>query len=115
MSSPHHQKDRVECVGSLLVSSQDMQELSDAPTPSFSDVHIPTPSSLPEVYLKKRVTAGTLLVSSADLNSPERHQEEAVPKQQDGPDTASPTLRKRITNHLNGPAPADSEVDTWAD
>ena len=107
MSSPH-QKDKVECVGSLRVSSQDMQELSDAPTPSFSGRHIP----LPEVFLQKRVSAGTLLVPSADLNSPEH--EEPVPKQQDGPDT-SPTLRKRITERLNGPAPADSEVDTWAD
>jgi hypothetical protein len=86
-----------------------MQELSDAPTPSFSYVDISTPS-FPEVYLKNRVTAGTLLVSSTDLKSPK---EEPVPKQ-DGPDT-SPTLRNRITNHLNGPAPANSEADTWAD
>jgi hypothetical protein len=107
MSSP--QKDKVECVGTLLVSSHDMQELSDAPTPSFADVHVPRPS-FPEVYLKKRVTAGTLLVSSTALNSSE---EETVPKQ-DGLDT-SPTLRKRITARLNGPAPDDSEVDTWAD
>jgi hypothetical protein len=108
MSPP--QKDVVECVGTLLVSSHDVQELSDVPTPSLlSEAHIPTPS-FPDVYLKKRVSAGTLLVSPKDLKSPE---EKPVPKQDDG-DTSS-TLRKRITNRLTGPAPPDSEVDTWAD
>jgi hypothetical protein len=102
---PSPQKDKVECVGSLLVSTHDVQDLSDAP-----EVHIP---SFPEGNLKRRVTAGTLLVSSTDLKTPAG--EESDPKQ-DGPDTSgATTLRKRITNRLNGPAPEDSEADSWAD
>jgi len=46
-------KNTVECVGSLVVPSHDVEELSDV--------------KLPEVNLKKRVTAvGTLLVPTDD-------------------------------------------------
>jgi hypothetical protein len=46
-------KNTIECVGSLVVPSQEVEELNDV--------------KLPEVNLKKRVTAvGTLLVPSDD-------------------------------------------------
>mmetsp|Transcript_6167 Transcript_6167/g.11253 ORF Transcript_6167/g.11253 Transcript_6167/m.11253 type:complete len:87 (+) Transcript_6167:1378-1638(+) len=83
MSKPEEQ---VECVGSLLVHSTDVKELSDAPLGNHGDakntiecvgtlvvnsneveeLSEPTQSS-PSVNLKKRATAvGTLLVSVDD-------------------------------------------------
>jgi hypothetical protein len=85
--------DPVECVGSLLVHSSNIQELSEGA------------SMLPAVNLRQRVTAGTLLVKSDDLRSPEdNHTQQGV------------SIQKRlITNKLNGPAPSDEEADSWAD
>jgi hypothetical protein len=95
MSKNH---DEVECVGTLLVHSSDVKELSDRPSDSLS---------LPTVNLSKRVTAGTLLVMPDDLRSPEQH---------DSPNNdAGVSIQKRLHNTLNGPPPADSEADTWAD
>ncbi|KAG7354056.1 hypothetical protein IV203_003412 [Nitzschia inconspicua] len=87
--------DVVECVGSLLVHTSDVQELSS----------MSVASTLPTVNLRQRVTAGTLLVKSDDLRSPdqERNTENNV------------SFRKRLTKRLNGPAPADEEADSWAD
>ena len=46
----------VECVGSLLVATNDVKELSDVKAPTAS----PT--------IKRRVTVGTLLVNTDDLD-----------------------------------------------
>ena len=68
---------KTECVGSMLVQSSDMQELSDSsPNPHFPDMH------LPAINLQKRVTVGTLLVQQDDL---ETHHN----KKQDEPDHSS--------------------------
>lgn len=87
---PNATNDKVECVGTLLVHSSDVQELSDAPAPH-----------LPEVNLQKRVTAGTLLLPPEDMDSP--------PKE--AKDVGSPSLQRRITERLNGPAPPLEETE----
>ena len=75
-----------ECVGSLLVPTSDVQELSESTA----------------TKLQKRVTAvGTLLIPDNDLWSTDPEQVNS--------------LQRRITNKLTGPAPPDSEADTWAD
>ena len=71
-----------ECVGTLLVHPQDVQELSS-------------------VKVAKRPTVGTLLVPSQDL--------------QELTESPPSTLRRRITDRMNGPAPKDEDADTWAD
>ena len=97
MSNP----DQVECVGTLLVHSSDVQELS-ANTKTIEE------SSASN--LQRRVTAGTLLVPSSDLRSP-------VEKQEEHHDESSPkgSLRRRITEKLTSPAPPDEDADNWAD
>ena len=76
------------CVGSLLVPSSDVQELT-------------------QVKLKKRATVpvGTLLVPPQDLSSS---------SDRDG-ELPATSLQRRITNKLTGPAPPDSEAESWAD
>ena len=54
-------QDQIECVGSLLVSSSDVQHLSEQSSPS----------SLPAVHLKQRISVGTLLVTPEDVRSPD--------------------------------------------
>jgi hypothetical protein len=90
--------DEVECVGSLLVHSSDVKELSEKASESFF---------VPTVNLRQRVTAGTLLVKPDDLRSPDRNASDNA----EGGDS----IQKRLTNTLSGPPPADSEVDSWAD
>lgn len=85
-----------ECVGSLLVHQADVQELGEMPTPE-----------VPEVNLKKRVSAGTLLVPTSDLRSPQQQNNQGTPPKA--------SLARRITDRLNGPAPRDEEADSWAD
>ena len=112
MSNP----DRIECVGTLLVHSKDVQELS-VPVPATrdecvgsllvhqSDVQEVSAAEDPgfAVNLQKRVSAGTLLVPSSDLQSP---QQDSAPQG---------SLRRRITDRLNGPPPKDDEADKWVD
>lgn len=78
--------DKVECVGSLLLHTKDIQELSEAPAPH-----------LPEVNIKKRVTE--LLVAKGDGTVSKESQ------------VASPSLRRRITDRLNGPATPTEEIE----
>ena len=60
-----------ECVGSMLVDSQDLKELSEAPAPH-----------LPSGLLQKRDTAvGTLLIHKEDL---ETHNDSSQSKTQQG-------------------------------
>ena len=60
-----------ECVGSMLVDSQDLKELSEAPAPH-----------LPSGLLQKRDTAvGTLLIHKEDL---ETHNDSSQNKTQQG-------------------------------
>lgn len=47
----------VECVGSLLVATNDVKELADVKMPTVSSPNI-----------QRRVTVGTLLVPTEDLN-----------------------------------------------
>jgi hypothetical protein len=114
MSSP----DKVECVGTLLLHSSDLQEPLSSTRPQASDecvgsllVHQSDMQELSqemepkrEMNLQKRVSAGTLLVSSSDLRS--------EPAREESP---KGSLRRRITDRLNSPAPKDEEADTWAD
>ena len=93
---------RVECVGSLLVHASDLQELSVATKTAASPIQT--------VNLKKRTTAGTLLINSEDL---------ATPKSNKGPDAAhdtdaSPGLVRRVTERLSGPAAPRDETD-WTE
>ena len=74
--------DKVECVGTLLVHTSDVQELSEAPAPH-----------LPEVNIKKRVTEMLGLKDEAA-------------KQEKGP-----SLQRRITDRLNGPATPTEEIE----
>lgn len=78
--------EKVECVGTLLVHSSDVQELSDAPAPH-----------LPEVNLKKRMTE--FLGGKEDP---------AAPKEEKAP---GPSLRRRITDRMNGPATPTEEIE----
>lgn len=97
MSAPKAQNDshRHESVGSLLLPSTDLQELSSSPkSPGL-------------VNLKKRVTVGSLLVQSSDLNT--RHQDASA----SGSTVTS--LRRRISENLKGPPPCDSDAACWAD
>jgi len=92
-----------ECVGSLLVHSSDLQELSEVAAPSFgkttecvgtmlidtkdvqelSDAPVTMPDVLPT--LQKRATVGTLFVSREDVAShaPPTNDEAASNKKQD--------------------------------
>jgi hypothetical protein len=79
--------DNKECVGTLLVNTKDVQELSDAPALHFPEV----------VNLKKRMT-GTLMVNAEDL---------ATHKAEPG----TPTLARRVTERLQGPAPPVEETE----
>jgi hypothetical protein len=91
--SQANSQEQVECVGSLLVHTSDVQELTDlAP-------------GLPEVNLQKRVTVGTLLVTQSDLESPKEDtlKEKVV------------SIQRSATKRMTGPAPGDDESDTWAD
>ena len=78
---PHVKK---ECVGSLLIPTSDIQELS-------------------QVKVQRRVTVGTLLIAPKDLCS-DHHGETPVA-----------VMQRRITKKLTGPAPPDSEAESWAD
>ena len=82
-----------ECVGSLLVDSKDIQELGSSPMMA---------SSFTQVNLQKRVTVGTLLVPPDDLKT--THEE-----------SSSPSLARRVTERLQGPPPDDADTDMWAD
>ena len=103
MSNP----DQVECVGTLLVHSSDVQELSEISNTQANKESF-------GANLQRRVTVGTLLVPSSDLKSPEEkdeeHSKEASPM-------ASMTMRitRRITDKLNSQAPPDEDCDNWAD
>jgi hypothetical protein len=79
-------------------ANTDLQELSSTSSPK-------SPAGL--VNIKKRVTVGSLLVQSSDLNT--------TPQDKPLPESSVKTLRRRITKHLQGPAPDDSEADSWAD
>jgi hypothetical protein len=60
---------------------------------------------LPEAStLNRRVSVGTLLVPPSDLKSPDKD-----------PAAKPSSLRRRITDLLNGPPPADEEVENWVD
>jgi hypothetical protein len=87
-----------ECVGTLLIPSTDLQELSNTPS---------SKSSAGLVSIKKRVTVGSLLVQTSDLNT--TVQDNTLPE------SSVKILRRRITKSLQGPAPDDSEADSWAD
>ena len=63
MSAPNLSHD-VECVGSLVLPTHDIKELSDAGPLT------PTGGTTSTSNLKRRVTVGTLLVSTDDLQSP---------------------------------------------
>ena len=89
--------DKVECVGSLLVHSTDVQELSQMKEASMKD---------------KVECVGSLLVHSTDMQ--ELMMEDQAAKQAEDM-TDSPSLVRRITKQLQGPAPDDAEVETWAD
>ena len=97
----------VECVGSLLVHTSDMQELSDH--------NAVQAELLPAVNLQKRVTAvGTLLVNQNDLDS-SSGSGSGSNNNPNAEENDSPSIVRRITKALQGPAPDDAEADTWAD
>ena len=83
-----------ECVGTLLVHQSDVQGLSSSPPAAFPEVH------MPQVNLRKRVTAGTLLVYPADLKTDEKppHGETTIGK-----------LQKRVTKALDNVPPSDDD------
>jgi hypothetical protein len=95
LSGETRRNEEVECVGSLLVHSSDVKELSSDRTPVV----------LPQVNLRSRVTVGTLLVASNDLRSPEedKMRDKAI------------SIQRRYTDRMTGPAPGDDESDSWAD
>jgi hypothetical protein len=99
MSSNANRPHVDECVGTLLIPSTDLQELS----------HTSSPKSFAPglVNIKKRVTVGSLMVQSSDLNT--------TPQDNTLPESSVKTLQRRITKRLQGPAPDDSEADSWAD
>lgn len=81
-----------ECIGSLLVHAADVQKLSQgSPTqPTFKT----------SINLQKRVTVGTLLVPSDQLDTTA---------------SKSTTLTRRITNALSGPAMTEEELELWSE
>ena len=120
--------DEVECVGSLLIPTKDVQELSTSATEADNEcvgsllVHskdaqvvstgspIVTKSALS--HLKTRHTVGTLLVG-AGVGSSENL---ASPRDQESSNSFTATsIRRRVTERMTGPPPADEEADTWAD
>ena len=94
-------QDPVECVGSLLIHTSDVQELSEVSTSS---------SSSPGANIQKRMTAaGTLIVPSDSLASPS-----CSTKNKGGSPNASPSIVRRVTERLNGPAAPRDETD-WTE
>jgi hypothetical protein len=95
-------KDKIECVGSLLIHSHDVQELDSA--------HIP--SSMPDVAtLKKRPTVGTLLVPTSSTDTVPS---QTTPSNKDKDDAEkSPSLIRRITELCQPPDPDESGYDEW--
>ena len=120
---------KTECVGSLLVHSSDLQELSTYKTEPEKDPnvcvgslimhvhdvqeldtdHIPFPQpSTPVEDLKKRTAVGSLLLPPVDLKTPTTQASSLEsPK--------FPSLVRRFTDKMQGPAPEDGEADCWAD
>lgn len=97
-------KETSECVGTLLVPSSNLQELSETSTTTDS-------ASGSGSNLQRRVTAGTLLVPSSDLQSTHNKGDEST-----GSEESAPVgLVRRITNKVNSlPTPTDEEVRDWA-
>jgi hypothetical protein len=97
-------KDKIECVGSLLIHSHDVQELD-------SD-HIPSP--MPSVAnLKKRPTVGTLLVPTHTDTTPTDQSQPTPPKEDTDGDKKSSSLMRRITDTFKVPDPDESGYDEW--
>lgn len=92
-----------ECVGSLLVHSKDVQEVSTGSP-------ILTKSTL--LNLKKRHTVGTLLVESGVGSS---HKLSSPGGDHTSNSFNATSLRRRVTERMTGPPPGDEEADTWAD
>ena len=145
MENPQGDHDKLECVGSLIVHSQDVRELSGMPTtyttssepnvcvgsvllPShdvqeLDSVHMPTTMAAavsPDVTkdLKKRPTAGTILLPPPLLH-PE-HVSNKTSRDDSGIDqekSSSPSLMRRITKKLMEPASPDADEDYqfWTD
>lgn len=115
-----------ECVGTLLVPSSNLQELSsNFPHPvTFSssvegvgtiivpcnDLQEFKDESKQTISLKKRVTVGSLLVPSTDLHHPP-----VLGEVIDISEARKPSLVRRFTNKMQGPAPSDAQADSWAD
>lgn len=98
-------KDKIECVGSLLIHSHNIQELD-------SD-HIPSPMSS-VATLKKRPTVGTLLVpTTTTTNTTEKDPSQTTPRKNDQDDDKSPSLMRRITDKFQVPDPDDTGYDEW--
>jgi hypothetical protein len=116
-TSPKHDDDddQIECVGSLLVHSHDVQELDSN--------HIPSPSIMPSVAtLQKHPTVGTLLVpttttdnttAGADESSAPTSSSGETKEQGDAEQQKSPSLIRRITEKLNFDVPEDCDYDEW--
>mmetsp|Transcript_3825 Transcript_3825/g.4574 ORF Transcript_3825/g.4574 Transcript_3825/m.4574 type:complete len:92 (+) Transcript_3825:160-435(+) len=83
-----------ECVGTLLIPSQDVQELTvEASSP---------PGLHDEVTLQRRGTTGTLLLNPQDLQT-HAHDKDV-------------TLQRRITTTLQEmPVPDDEDAGNWPD
>lgn len=104
-------EETMECVGSLLVSAHDVQELSKVPS-AFSP-------QAARSTLKERGTAvgtlvGTLMVTS-DAFSPTTPTADGGHGQDSVSKGCISSLQRRITQKLMGPPPHDAEADTWAD
>lgn len=93
------------CVGSVLLPSHDVQELD-------SD-HIPVPKPSPDAVkdLKKRATVGSLLLPPFHAATADQ----VAKSNKDSPSNKSPSLVRRITDKMQGPAPDDADADEWAD
>ena len=78
-----------------MVHSKDVQEVSKG-SPVLKKPTLPG----------RKATVGTLLLSPKELNSPVSENSEPL---------TVASIRRRVTNRLNGPAPSDQDVETWAD
>jgi hypothetical protein len=96
--------DKIECVGSLLIHSHDVQELDSN--------HIP--SAMPSVAtLQKRPTVGTLLVPTDNENSTSSTTTATDQSSKDNDKQSSPSLIRRITDKLIVDIPEDCDYDEW--
>uniref|UniRef100_A0A7R9W6Y9 Uncharacterized protein n=1 Tax=Pseudictyota dubia TaxID=2749911 RepID=A0A7R9W6Y9_9STRA len=105
-----NQKENLECVGSLVVNSSDVRELTHSENLECVGSLVVPSSDLKELQtratkalkdeLKKDECIGTLLVHKSDLQELSDGQE-------------SPSLRRRITDHMNNiPEPTPEELET---